>query len=124
MQNMKKIISIFFMALMLMTFTTVAEAKNDKKTETIVFTVTPKMHCQNCENKIKTNIRYEKGVKDIVTDLKTNTVAITFDPAKTDASKIESAFKKIGYTASTEEACTECTDCSGNGAGSCCKNKE
>ena len=71
--------------------------------QTVVFTVEPKMHCQNCENKIKTNLRFEKGVLDISTDVKSNTVTITYDTRKTDVTKLEAAFKKIGYTASEQK---------------------
>ena len=30
-----------------------------------IFSVQPRMHCQNCENKIKSNLRFEKGVKAV-----------------------------------------------------------
>lgn len=66
---------------------------------TVVYTVQPPMHCQNCENKIKTNIRFEKGVNEITTDIKTNTVKVVYDTRKTDSDKIVKAFSKIGYTA-------------------------
>lgn len=67
--------------------------------ETVVFTVEPKMHCHNCENKIKTNMRFEAGVTDIATDVKSNTVTITFDANKTNVESLQKAFKEIGYTA-------------------------
>ncbi|MDE6052102.1 MAG: heavy-metal-associated domain-containing protein, partial [Paramuribaculum sp.] len=44
-----------------------ASAKSPKATETAVFTVNPHMTCQNCENKIKSNLRFEKGVNSIAT---------------------------------------------------------
>ena len=40
-----------------------------KTIKTTVFTTSPQMHCENCENKIKGNLRFEKGVKKIVTDI-------------------------------------------------------
>lgn len=66
---------------------------------TVAFTVNPPMHCQNCENKIKTNLRFEKGIKKIDTDLKGQLVTVTYDPDKTDEKKIADGFKKIGYDA-------------------------
>ena len=66
---------------------------------TVVFTVNPEMHCQNCENKIKTNLRFEKGVSDITTDIKGKTVKIVYDTRKTDPEKLAAAFSKIGYQA-------------------------
>ncbi|MCM1349031.1 MAG: heavy-metal-associated domain-containing protein [Firmicutes bacterium] len=103
---------------------------------TAYFTVTPGMSCENCENKIKTNLRYEKGVKEISTSLADQIVTVTYDPAKTNTDKLVESFKKIGYTASTVTApkgnkhnCAKAHDCknkkegkcSGNGA--CCKAK-
>ena len=32
-----------------------------KDIKTVVFTTTPQMHCAACENKIKSNLRFEKG---------------------------------------------------------------
>lgn len=71
----------------------------ESKQATVVFTVTPRMTCRNCENKIKTNIRFEKGVNDISTDLKANTVTIRYNTKSTDVDKMAAAFKKIGYEA-------------------------
>lgn len=97
----------------------IAVAKNP--TATAVFTVSPAMTCQNCENKIKTNIRFEKGVTDITTDLQAQTVTVTYNPEKTDVAKLIEGFKKIGYTATqvnaqptastTAPACGSCPGC-------------
>lgn len=92
---------------------------------TAVFSVTPGMSCQNCENKIKSNLRFEKGVKDITTSLSDQAVTITYDPAKTSETKLIEAFKKIGYTATTAKVATQCTNnqkCDGTKA-SCCKKQ-
>lgn len=83
---------------------TVSAKKAATEPALAVFTLSPKMTCSNCENKIKSNIRFEKGVKEIITDLKGQTVSIKYDPAKTDKVKLETAFKKIGYTASEVKA--------------------
>lgn len=64
-----------------------------------VFAVNPPMSCQNCENKIKSNLRYEKGVKKIVTSVKDKKVTVTYDPAKTSPAKLIDGFRKIGYEA-------------------------
>lgn len=32
-------------------------------TDTLVVTTQPQMHCENCEKKIKSNIRFVKGTK-------------------------------------------------------------
>lgn len=69
------------------------------KTVTTSFSVNPGMGCQNCENKIKSNLRFEKGVKKITTSLSDQLVTITFDDEKTSNAKLIQAFKKAGYTA-------------------------
>ena len=58
------------------------------------------MHCQGCCDKIMKNIAYEKGVKDIVCDLKTKTVTVTYDANKTDVAQLQAAFAKINKPAS------------------------
>ena len=69
-----------------------------KELRVLTVTTTPEMHCQNCEKKIKENIRFEAGVKEIETNLEKQLVVITYDPAKTDSKKLTEAFAKIGYT--------------------------
>ena len=71
-----------------------------KDIRTVVLTTLPEMHCANCEKKIKENIRFEKGVKSIKTDLKTKTVTIEYDADKTNVQVIIKGFKKIKYEAS------------------------
>ena len=70
-----------------------------KDIKTVVFTTNPEMHCEGCENKIKGNLRFEKGVKNIITDLKTKTVTIEYDADKTNVQNIIDGFKKIKYEA-------------------------
>lgn len=68
-----------------------------KDLKTVVFSPNPPMSCQNCENKIKGNIRFEKGVKDIQTDLESQQIIITYDADKTTEEKLADALDKIGY---------------------------
>lgn len=64
------------------------------------FKVEPPMFCSNCENRIKGDLRFERGVKGIETNLDTQRVTISYDPAKTDTVVLKKAFAKIGYNAS------------------------
>ena len=57
------------------------------------------MHCNNCETKIKNNLRFEKGVKEIVTDLGDKTVAVKYDADKTTVEALIKGFAKIKYSA-------------------------
>lgn len=72
-------------------------AEKENNNDTIVVTPTPMMHCQNCENKIKSNIRFVKGTKKIETSVPNQTVTIIFDKRKATPDDYEKAFKKIGY---------------------------
>lgn len=77
-------------------FTATCFAKDIK---TVVLNTTPEMHCANCENKIKSNIRFEKGIKEIETNLTDKTVTIKYDADKTTVEKIIAGFAKINYVA-------------------------
>ncbi len=79
----------------LMPMVAVFAAKQDKQ----VVVLSCDLHCQGCCDKIMKNIAYEKGVKDIVCDLKTKTVTVTYDANKTDVPTLLKAFEKIGKPA-------------------------
>ena len=65
--------------------------------DTLVVTTQPQMHCQNCEKKIKSNIRFVKGTKNIDTSVKEQKVTIIYDSKKASYKDFVAAFKKIGY---------------------------
>ena len=71
-----------------------------KDIKTVVLKTSPEMHCTGCEQKIKNNIRFEKGIKDIKTNLEDKTVTIEYDADKTNVENIIKGFKKINYEAS------------------------
>lgn len=58
-----------------------------------------KISCSNCENTIKKNIRFEKGVKTISVDIPTKIVTIEYDADKNNLESLEAAFDKIGFPA-------------------------
>ena len=105
---MRKIMTVMAML-------TVAIGMFAKDIKTVVFTTNPQMHCENCENKIKGNLRFEKGIKEITTSVPDQKVTIKYDADKTTPDNIIKGFAKIGYTATavTSEA----------KKGGCCKNK-
>lgn len=65
--------------------------------DTLVVTTQPQMHCQNCEKKIKSNIRFVKGTKKIITSVDEQKVTIVYDSKKANYNDFVAAFKKIGY---------------------------
>ena len=85
---MKKV--IFSSAMMLIAL--VAMAKDIKA---VVVTTQPQMHCENCEKKIKGNLRFEKGVKEIQCDIEGQRVTITYDADKTNVEAIIKSFGNL-----------------------------
>lgn len=88
---MKKIMSMMLMLMVSIAIFAKGEIK------TVVFTTNPQMHCENCENKIKNHLKFEKGIKSIVTSVEFQTVTITYDSDKTNPEKLQAALKKINY---------------------------
>lgn len=70
-----------------------------KDIKTFKVSTTPEMHCEGCETKIKENLRFEKGIKRIETDIPSQTVTITYDADKTTEQALIDAFGKFGYEA-------------------------
>lgn len=93
---MKKIILSVMVALM-------AAGASAETLKTVVVTPTPKLTCQNCEKKVKDNVRFVKGTKKIETSVKDNTVTITYDADKAKVADYEAAFKKIGRSITVKE---------------------
>lgn len=60
---------------------------------------TPQMHCAACENKIKSNLRFEKGIKSIETSVPDQTVTVQYNADKTTPEKLQKGFEKFGYKA-------------------------
>lgn len=65
--------------------------------DTLTVTTLPQMHCQKCENKIKSNIRFVKGTKKIETSVDDQRVTIIYDGKKAKYEDFVAAFRKIGY---------------------------
>lgn len=90
------------MLIIAMMFTAACSMAKDIKTA--VFTTSPQMHCESCENKIKGNLRFEKGVKNIETNIEKQQVVVTYDADKTSVEKLQRGFEKIGYDAKEVKA--------------------
>ena len=86
---------IIMMAMAIASFS--ASAQKAVSSDTLVITTNPQMHCTNCEKKIKSNIRFVKGVKKIETSVPEQKVTIIYNPKKSTYQDFVKAFKKIGY---------------------------
>ena len=72
------------------------DKKKNNKEEQVVFSVS--MDCHSCEQKIKKNIPYEKGVKDLTVNLDKKLVTIQYQTDKTDKAKLKKSIEKLGFT--------------------------
>lgn len=97
----KKLFLLFMMNL----FLSLSIAAKDIKT--IVFTTQPQMHCENCEKKIKGNLRFVKGVKRIDTNVKEQRVTIVYDADKVTPEELIRSFSKFGYKVTEVKAATK-----------------
>lgn len=91
-------ISILSMVIITMMIVKPALAQEQKKNYEEVQIRTSAV-CGMCEERIETNIAYEKGVKKVELDDETKIVTIGFDTRKTDPDKLRTAISKLGYDA-------------------------
>ncbi len=112
--------------IMTLTIALMAVAAQAKDIKTVVFTTNPKMHCENCEKKIKGNLRYEKGVKSIDTSVSEQTVTVKYDADKTSAETLQQAFGKFGFKAEQvgKAGHTECDDAQHCGKAQACGKQQ
>lgn len=97
---MKKILLIII--LVAATLTASADDKKKPTAQTVTFNVS--MHCANCQKKIEGTVGWEKGVKDLKTNLQDKTVTIKYDPQKTTPERLQKSIEKLGYKAERKEA--------------------
>jgi len=95
---MKKMISILGFAMMVLLITNPSIAQEKKKNYEEVQIQTSAV-CGMCEERIETNIAYEKGVKMVELNDSTKVVTIGFDPRKTNVAELRTAISKTGYDA-------------------------
>ena len=106
-------------------FLTIAARASEGKPilDTLVVTTTPQMHCENCEKKIKQNIRFVKGVKRIDISVEEQRVTIIYDKAKATYDDFVKAFQRIGYeicVPKQEDTAPETGNSGCHRGGSCC----
>ena len=92
-------IIVFIVIISSITNSTIAKNKDNEKT--VTFSVD--MECHSCANKIKDNISYEKGVKDLKVSLDNKECEVTYRTDKTTIENLIKAFNKIGYTAEVKK---------------------
>ena len=105
---MKKLISLISIALLMVTAISAQTEKKEKTTKpanaTEIVVCSVNVHCDNCVARIKKNISFEKGVKDLYISLEDNIVAVKYQTSRTDKKKIQDAIKKLGYEVSEKQS--------------------
>ena len=84
-----------------------AQVQKGHTNDTLTVTTEPQMHCSGCENRIKQNIRFVKGVKAITTSVADQKVTIVYQKNKATYDDFVKAFDKIGYRISRYTSTTE-----------------
>ena len=110
----------FVMMMVLLLSVTIVNAKDIR---TLVVTTTPQMHCQNCENRVKNNLKDAKGIKSVETSVENQTVTIQYDAKKTNEETLIKAFEGFGFNARKladgEKITKEEHKCKGESEGGC-----
>jgi len=71
--------------------------EKDKNVQTVKYTTS--IHCEDCVNKIMTNLPREKGIKDVKCDVKTKEVTVSYNKEKNNPVEIQKTIEKLGFTA-------------------------
>ena len=103
---MKNTIIIILTALMAFSTTAVAAdmpvpteqtaKKAKKKAEIKEVTFKVHIHCENCVKKVRENISFEKGVKDLHICMEDQIITIKYDAVKTNEETLKNAIIKLG----------------------------
>ena len=103
---MKNTIIIILTALMAFSTTAVAsemstpaeqttkQAKKKAEIKEVTFKV--HLHCANCVKKVRENLSFEKGVKDLHICMEDQIVALKYDASKTNEETLKKAIVKLG----------------------------
>lgn len=87
-----------------------------KKSEVVKFVTD--IDCEGCAKKVLDVIPFKKGVKDVVVDVPTKAITVTYDPRKTNEQTLVEALNKIDVH--VQKGCNgaECkTECKGGECG-------
>ena len=95
---MKKLIQFIVFSLVIVVFTTELKAQTPKSDLVTVY-FKSNMDCVDCEVTLTNYIKFEKGVKDLKVDWKSNTVKVVYKSGKNTPENLAKGIKKQGYEA-------------------------
>jgi copper chaperone CopZ len=96
---MNTLSKILFVVVFLITTNYVSANQPNPREAEVVFSVN--MDCQACEQKVKKNIPFERGVIDLTTDLEKQLVTIKYRTNRTNVERLKKSIEKLKFT------CTE-----------------
>lgn len=101
---MKHLMIMSLSILVLMIGTNHAIAQDEKSNDKYSYTVLEvDMNCNACEEKVKTQLAYTKGVKEVKTDHVKNEVAVKYLNKKCSDKELIASLSKIDYKASVKQ---------------------
>ncbi|MBP6871970.1 MAG: heavy-metal-associated domain-containing protein [Bacteroidales bacterium] len=100
---MKKL-PVHILITLLMIISTLSVTAQEKKKNYEEVQIQTSAICGMCEDRIETNISFEKGVKKVQLNDDTKVVTIGYDPRKTAPDKLRTAISKLGYDADDKPA--------------------
>ncbi|MEL7587943.1 MAG: heavy-metal-associated domain-containing protein [Prolixibacteraceae bacterium] len=90
-----QLIVICFIAVLFASELKAQEPKNDLVT--VCYRTT--MDCNDCQVTLTNYLKFEKGVKDLKVDLKSNTIKVVYKSEKNSPENLAKGIKKLGYEA-------------------------
>ena len=94
MKTLKKLLAL----VIIMVIPVLATAQEKKKNiETVKFKTS--IDCEDCVNKIMSNLPQEKGVKDVKCNLETKEVMVSFNNDKNNIAELRKSIEKLGFMA-------------------------
>jgi len=71
----------------------------EPKSDLVTVCYKSNMDCHECELTLTNFLKFEKGVKDLKVDLKSNTIKVIYKAGKNSTENLEKGIKKQGYEA-------------------------
>jgi len=94
--NLMKIYFVLFCSILLYS---TSNAQSSKAKQNVEVKIVTSSQCEMCKESIEKALAYAKGVKSSNLDIKTKTISVKYNPAKTNPDVIRLEITKIGYDA-------------------------
>lgn len=97
--QMIKITTMAFLAIVILFSGALVAQEKQKKKKVETIEIQSSVVCGDCEERVISNMAFEKGIKDVKVNLETKVITVTYKTAKTDEETIKKAITMIGYDA-------------------------